>query len=322
MIHSSAIEGHHFLMSRRRGYDPAEVDAVMARLVATLRAYEEREESLQRDAPAVTDLQAIRSERDAEEAPEASSEEAIAEAREMLDAADRDAAIKLAEAEEEAARIVEVARAEAANLLSRRNARAEDLITSALSEVKTLRARVLHETNEYRAGKKTEASALLRTAQLQADQMLEDARHEAGSILGRARREHMMLEQRIGQLRSAIAGIEGQFRNLAETTLEQTEIMSTMLSLETDTLDEVLEETTGETAEPTVTDDEPDVVRLTQGALTIDLTEDQEEQQPVPDSVDEHFAVTPGNTIYQRRGGGLRRRLEEEEVEELPDPSD
>jgi hypothetical protein len=147
--------------------------------------------------------------------------------------------------------------------------------------------------------------------------MLEDARHEAGSILGRARREHMMLEQRIGQLRSAIAGIEGQFRNLAETTLEQTEIMSTMLSLETDALDEAIEETTGETISA---NGEPDVVRLTQGALTIDLTED--ETPPVPEPIDEHFAVAPGNTIYQRRGAGLRRRLEEEDVEELPEQPD
>jgi DivIVA domain-containing protein len=318
MIHSSAIEGHHFLISRRRGYDPAEVDAVMTRLVATLRAYEEREESLRREAEALPDLQVIRSERgDTEEATEATIEEALAEARERLEAADRDAATMLADAEEEAAHIVEMARADAANLLSRRNARAEDLITSALSEVRSLRARVLHETNEYRAGKKTEASALLRTAQLQADQALEDARHEAGSILGRARREHTMLEQRIGQLRSAIAGIEGQFRNLAETTLEQTEIMSSMLSLETDALDEVLEETAGETE---AADGEPDVVRLTQGALTIDLTED--ESQAAPEPSDEHFAVAPGNTIYQRRGAGLRRRLEEEDLEELPEQPD
>lgn len=317
MIHSSAIEGHHFLVSRRRGYDPAEVDAVMTRLVATLRAYEEREESLRREAEALPDLQLIRSERDDAEATEASIEEALAEARESLDAADREAATMLANAEEEAAHVVEMARADAANLLSRRNARAEELITSALSEVKSLRARVLHETNEYRAGKKTEASALLRTAQLQADQMLEDARHEAGSILGRARREHTMLEQRIGQLRSAIAGIEGQFRNLAETTLEQTEIMSTMLSLETGALDEVLDDTAGETAPA---GGEPDVVRLTQGAMTIDLTED--ETQPAAEPIDEHFAVAPGNTIYQRRGAGLRRRLEEEDVEELPEQPD
>ena len=319
MIHSSAIEGHHFLVSRRRGYDPAEVDAVMTRLVATLRRYEEREESLRREPSSVAELQVIRTEHDAEEASEETVEEALAEARSRLENADREASVKLADAEEEAARLVEVARAEASNLLSRRSARAEELITSTLSEVKALRGRVLHETNEYRAGKKTEASALVRTAQLQADQMLEDARHEAGSILGRARREHMMLEQRIGQLRSAIAGIEGQFRNLAETTLEQTEIMSTMLSLETDTLDEVLEDTASEIIE---TDAEPDVVRLTQGELTIDLTADGEEEPPVPEHVDDHFAVAPGNTIYQRRGGGLRRRLEEEEVEELPERTD
>ncbi len=320
MIHSSAIEGHHFLVSRRRGYDPAEVDAVMSRLVATLRRYEEREESLRRDVAAVPNLQVIRSERTDEEATAAAVEEALTEAREKLASADRDASAKLADAEEEAARIIEVARAEAANLLSRRSARVEELITSALSEVKMLRARVLHETNEYRAGKRTEAGAVVRTAQLQADQMLEDARHEAGSILGRARREHMMLEKRIGQLRSALAGIEGQFRTLAQTTLEQTEIMSTMLSLETDPLEDVLEEAGASTA---ATDEKPEVVRLTQGGLTVDLTTEAEEEEPAATApADGHFAVAPGNTIYQRRGGGLRRRLLEEEVEELPERND
>ena len=190
---------------------------------------------------------------------------------------------------------------------------------SALSEVKALRARVLRETNEYRDGKRTEASAMVRTAQLEADQMLEDARHEAGSILGRARREQMMLEQRIGQLRSAVAGIEDQFRNLAETTLEQADVMATMLSLETDTLERVLEEAA---TEPARTDEEPDVVRLSPGVLTIDLTSDDDDEPAVGRRGDEHFAVRPGNTIYQKRGRGLRRRLEEEGVEELPERSD
>ena len=239
MIHSSSVEGHHFLRSRRRGYEPTEVDAVMKRLVATLRKYEEREAELADagDRLPVTVLEEVRASRlAAHEEAAADKERVQQEAYGLLEDAKRSAAASLAVADEEAARIIETARADAAKLLSRRNARADDLITAALSEVKALRSRVIHETNEYRAGKKTEAAAMLRTAELQASQMIEDARHEAGSILGRARREHMMLEQRIGQLRSAIAGIEGQFRHLAETTLEQTEIMSTMISLEAEGL--------------------------------------------------------------------------------------
>lgn len=121
-----------------------------------------------------------------------------------------------------------------------------------------------------------------------------------------------MLEQRIGQLRSAIAGIEGQFRSLAETTLEQTEVMSTMLSLETEPLEEVVEQSS----------EAPEVVRLTQGGLTLDLTDtpSQEETESRQHSEsDDRFVVAPGDTIYQRRGGGLRRRLEEEDVQELPE---
>jgi len=311
MIHSSAVEGHHFLRSRRRGYDPAEVDAVIKRLVDTLRKYEQRDAGLAAEGSSapVTDLKAVRSAREGLlDDAEAVGHQLELSAITRLEEAERTAAARIAEAEEEAARIIELARADAGNLLSRRNARAEAMITSALSEVKGLRGRVVHETNEYRAGKKTEAAALIRTAELQADQLLEDARHEAGSILGRARREHTVLERRIGQLRSAIAGIEGQFRHLAESTLEQTEIMSSMISLETTDLEEVLEEST----------DEPDVVRLTQGGLTVDLTDElPAKDDAVPEPMgresegDDRFAVAPGNTIYQRRVG-LRRRLEDE----------
>ncbi len=305
MIHSSSVAGHHFLMARRRGYDPAEVDAVIKRLVATLRKYEERDAALAAeagDAATVTDLEQIRVARsniaDAATQTEELRQQAVAE----LDAAQLRSEEVLAEAQEKADLIIETARADAATLASRRNERSEALITSALSEVKTLRSRTLRETNEYRATKRAEAASLVQTAELTSEEMVENARHEAGSILGRARREHAALEQRLAQLRSAIAGIEGQFRNLAESTLEQTEIMTSMISLETEDLEDVMEDTT------------PDVVRLTQQGRTIDLTEEATETPTGDHPLQEHFAVAPGNTIYQRRGGGLRRRLEEEDL--------
>ncbi len=302
MIHSSSVEGHHFLLARRKGYDPAEVDAVIKRLVATLRKYEERDEARQAEA-SVTDLDSARLARATAEDIAAETEEIRREALSHLDEAQRRSAEALAAAEEQADQIVETARADAASLVSRRNERSEALITSALSEVKSLRARTLQETNDYRAAKRAEAASLIQTAQLTADELVENARHEAGSILGRARREHAALERRLAQLRSAIAGIEGQFRHLAESTLEQTEIMASMISLETDELEDVVEEKS------------PEVVRLTQPGMTIDLT-DEAQAEPSPDRADERFAVAPGDTIYQRRGGGLRRRLEEGDVPE------
>ena len=98
--------------------------------------------------------------------------------------------------------------------------------------------------------------------------------------------------------------VSRQFRHLAESTLEQTEIVSSMISLETTALDEILEE------QPV----EPEVVRLTQQGLTVDLTDDA--GQPNRNQPDDHYVVAPGNTIYQRRGGGLRRRLEEDLADE------
>ncbi len=302
MIHSSSVEGHHFLLARRKGYDPAEVDAVIKRLVATLRTYEERDEAREADA-SVTDLDSARLARTKAEDIAAETEEIRQQAIAHLDEAQRRSAEALAYAEEHADQIVETARADAASLVSRRTERSEALITSALSEVKSLRSRTLQETNDYRAAKRAEAASLIQTAQLTADELVENARHEAGSILGRARREHAALERRLAQLRSAIAGIEGQFRHLAESTLEQTEIMASMISLETEELEDVVEEKS------------PEVVRLTQPGMTIDLT-DEARPEPSLDGSEDRFAVAPGSTIYQRRGGGLRRRLEEGEVPE------
>ncbi len=315
MIHSSSIEGHHFLMARRRGYDPAEVDAVIKRLVSTLRKYEDQDEQFAQSArelnSQITDLATVRTARDlALHDAAAATEELHATAIAQLEEAQGRAAEGIAEAKDEAAQIVAAARASSSELLSRRNARGESLITAALSEVKSLRATALRETNDFTTNKRTAAAADVQSAELEANQILEDARHEAGSMLGRARREHAALEQRIAQLRSAVAGIEGQFRHLAESTLEETEIVSSMIALETDGIEEALEGSPPE----------PEVVRLTQQGMTIDLTDRQPMKKQVP--LDQHFVVAPGNTIYQRRGGGLRRRLEEEGVDDLEESSE
>jgi len=305
MIRSSSIEGHHFLRSHRRGYDPAEVDAVIKRLVDTLRKYEQRDAA--RDdsdiATTITDLEATRLARCTEEEIEHLRHKAVEE----LSAARLTAEQTLAAAEEEADHLVEGARTDTARLVARRNERSEALISAALSEVKALRSRTLQEMNDYRAAKRAEAASIIRTAELTSDEIIENARHEAGSILGRARREHSELERKLAQLRSAIAGIEGQFRHLAQSTLEQTEIMAAMVSLETDPVEEVVEEKS------------PEVVRLTQPGMTIDLTHSVEE--PTQEHHQDRFAVAPGQTIYERRGGGLRKRLEDLDITETP-PAD
>ncbi|MCP3993604.1 MAG: hypothetical protein GY722_00865 [bacterium] len=305
MIHSSSVEGHHFLMARRRGYDPAEVDAVIKRLVNALRKYEERDAAAGTKAEGlVADLDEARIERGKLEKVATEAAELHQQAMAELSGARLRSEETLASAQETADHIIETARADAAGLTTRRNERSEALITSALSEVKALRARALHETNDYRNAKHTEAASMLHTAELSAEEIIENARHEAGSILGRARREHATLERRLAQLRSAISGIEGQFRHLAETTLEQTEVMASMISLETDELEDVVEEKT------------PEVIRLTQQGATIDLTDDAPEPPSAPEPLDDRFVVSPGNTIYQRRGGGLRRRLEDQDIVE------
>jgi DivIVA domain-containing protein len=310
MIHSSSIEGHHFLRSRRRGYEPAEVDAVIRRVITTLRKYEETTAALEAKTsmPPVTDLEEVRAARArALEEADTVREEAEARIRDTMYTAEREARRHIDDAEEQAEQIRETARAESAKLLARRYARADDLITSALSEVKALRARVVRETNEYRASKKTEAATVLRTAELQANELLDSARHEAGTILGRARREQALLEQRIAQLKTAVTGIEGHFRDLAESPSES-EGIGTELADDVEGLERLDESA------------EPEVVRLTQQDLTVDLT-DRHAEGDILDPADvknERYVVAPGHTIYQRRGG-IHRRLENEASDEAND---
>jgi DivIVA domain-containing protein len=297
MIRSSFIEGHHFLVARKRGYDMAEVDAVMKRLVDTLRRYEVRDNEGETGAT-ITDLERARLARARSEELAAQEEEARERSILELNDARQRAAEILATAREEADRIRQSTLADSAGVVRRRSERSEALITAALSEVRALRARALREINDYHAAKRAEADALIRTAELTSDELLEDARHEAGSILGRARREHTELERRLAQLRTAIAGIENQFRDLAESTLEQTAIVASMIDLETDSVEDAVEE------------HEPEVVRLTQPHLTVDLTERPAEAEPEDEQAG-HYVVDRGSTIYQRRGG-IQHRLEGE----------
>ncbi|MGA9595304.1 MAG: ATP synthase F0 subunit B [Acidimicrobiia bacterium] len=299
MIRSAFIEGHHFLVAHRRGYDKAEVDAVMKRLADTLRRYEAQ--TSEATGATITDLEKARLARAHAEALTADSEAAWQMSTVELSEAKQQAAEIVTSAKEAADQIRQSALADSAGLVRRRNERSEALITSALSEVRALRARALREINDFHSNKRAEAESLIRTAELSSEELIENARHEAGSILGRARREHTELEQRLAQLRTAIAGVEDQFRNLAESTLGQTEIMASMIDLETTELTDAAEER------------EPEVVRLTGPGMTIDLTGNADETND--ESADlAHYAVNPRPTIYERRGGGIKRRLEGEET--------
>lgn len=302
MIRSSFIEGHHFLIARRRGYDMSEVDSVMKRLADTLRQYEQRVADPEADGT-VTDLEKARLARLASEELVSESTEAKQQSIVELSVAREEAAEIVTTAREEADRVMQAALFDSAGIMLRRNERSEALITAALSEVKALRSRALREINEYHGSKRAEADGLIQTARLTSDELIESARHEAGSLLGRARREHTELERRLAQLRTAISSLEDQFRDLAESTLEQTEIMASMISLEDSDLEDVIDEK------------RPDVVRLTQPGMTIDLTggeTDHDEVQPGS----ERYVVQPGKTIYERHGGGIRSRLEEEKERE------
>ena len=170
-IQSSTLDAHQFALVRRRGYDPAEVDAVMNRLAETLREYEVTAAGLQSRL------------RDAEESSEAitrafvaaqrTKEEMVAEAQTEADVLLRDARNEVSKLRaeskdqtdallDEARRTLNEARAEAASIRTDANeimtvakakaeevgSRADQILTSAMAEAEQARddaARVLAE---------------------------------------------------------------------------------------------------------------------------------------------------------------------------------
>lgn len=197
-IESSTVENHRFGVSRRRGYDPAEVDAVMSRVADTLAQYERMIRRMSQPAPddikSVVEAQESKNQliADAKHAAAAIVDAATEEARAIRDeatiTADRiigAADDHLAAAQMDAQRI----REEADSLIDLAASRAEELriqadhiLTSAIAEAESVREQAESAALEQSA----EAEKMLHFAQAEANRLSAEAVSDAGAARNEA----------------------------------------------------------------------------------------------------------------------------------------
>lgn len=263
MINAAGADAHRFGRVRRNGYDPTEVDAVVARLVEELRLYESRTAKLEdRLSEADASADAIRR---TFIAAEQTRDEIVSSAREkattITDAAQSEAEEILSTARSQSADITASAEADAqatAEIASRLEAevakRREELLADAEAQAETLLAKAEGEASDRIASTAVEKDALLeeaRTAAAKARRLsayqlhgralgsawmytvaaqkaatlLTDARVEANSIVGNAYEDSEQMHLRMAELKAAVAGLEQSARNLAEMTAEEAAVI-------------------------------------------------------------------------------------------------
>ena len=277
MISASAADAHRFGRVRRNGYDPAEVDAVVSRLVDMLRTYEDRIHGLEErlteadasaDAIRRTFVAAEKTRDEILEAARAQSQSitdgARSEAEEILAVARTAAAESTERAETEVAeltelaerleadmadtrkRILDEAEQEAAGVLAEAESEAAVAMTAALeqaraeSETTIAEAFTQRRTAELVARAAATAAAWTRReALMNARSIVAEAEERAALLVADAERERAALTERAEHLRHAIATLQASAAQLAALANSQASIidLSEVESLERAELD-------------------------------------------------------------------------------------
>jgi DivIVA domain-containing protein len=256
MTTASAADAHRFGRVRRKGYDPAEVDAVVARLVEALAAQERQSSRLEeRLAEADASADAIRRTFIAAEQTRG----------QILDAANAEAAQLRERAQRESEEAIAAAHAVAASVTADAEARAAELDTSSDQldrEIAQRRAHFLalahEEADRVRTDAETaaaertaealeaadkimatahgdaaehvrEAALMARSASIAAgwtrraalttaESIIADARDRSARIIAEAERDSEAAQERSMRLQAAIASLEASARAIAESS--------------------------------------------------------------------------------------------------------
>lgn len=244
-IESSTVESHRFGTARRRGYDPAEVDAVMSRVADTLAQYERMikrlENRLENSPVSQVDIaRGVAAAQDnknklfadartaAAQIIDASSEEAEAIRNEANITADRiigAAEDHLSEAQMDAQRI----REEAGSLIDLASTRAEELraqadaiLTSAIAEAEKVRA-------------ETEAATVAQAAE--AEQMLHLAQAEANRLRAEAAEDRELARSGVdAEIADVLADTRQQSEAMINSAVEETRLLRERVRAEMDEL--------------------------------------------------------------------------------------
>lgn len=263
MISASAADAHRFGRVKRNGYDPAEVDAVVGRLVDALRSYERSTAQLEeRLAEADVSADAIRrtfiaAEQTRDEIIEAAREqarrlasEAEIQAAEVIENARTRAAQATERSEREVAALADLAdrldleighRRE--SLLQEAEDRASALLTDAEEEAARRTIMSVHQARAVAESAAAEiedhrrhAGLMIRTmsmaaawtrreAELAAATIVEDAEAEAALIVADAMRERGALSERIAELRAALTTLESGAAQVAALTAHHSGVL-------------------------------------------------------------------------------------------------
>jgi len=295
MISVSAAENHRFGRVKRNGYDPAEVDAVVARLIESLHAYEERTDKLEeRLAEADASADAIRrtfitaehtrneilaeASREAEETitqaqSEAAKMQDLAKGLEVEIASERERC--LADANAEANRLILEAEQDAA----RRSSAAEE-------ELEALRVAALSSATEAAA----ETARITQSAKDSARSIVDEAQARAAVVSRESEREGEALRTKVASLRAAVAALQHAATDLATLTTEEGKVID-LKAIEA--LGPVSE------ADLETRDDEPGPDHL----LSVAEAREEIEREDDHDEEEDEVVEAEPRTYYQRTTG-------------------
>ena len=244
-IRASTLEAHRFGRVRRKGYDPYEVDAVIARLVETMREYE----SLTAELEAKVD--------EAEESSDAirrtflaaqrTRDEMIAEAEELAQAQEQATEHRLAEMQAQAGEDAERLRSDASEVLASANAEsrriatmADEVMTSAMQQAEAALAfsseRVEHDelmAERRLAAAHINAQVVLEHAEREADRLRSVSAQRAAEIELDSRSEaEALITSAVAETKALRARVRAETDELRERTENEAEELRSSSSAE------------------------------------------------------------------------------------------
>lgn len=300
MISASVAGTHRFGRVKKNGYDPAEVDAIVGRLIDALEEYQDRAKNLERklDDSHVSAAAISRT--------LAAVEETKAQ---ILAEADTDADLITAQAHAEAEKVAALASELGAEVSARRDA----ILTEAFREADAAIAHSQLEVAEQQIAAATTAAAIIEDAMMRADETereaadalrtasmvaewqsreselaartrITEAEIQAAATIEQAERESERLGTRVHELRMAVSNLQASAADLARATISNADVIDLEAIAARDTSAE-----------------EPAPV------LPIDRTVNL--APPPSDTPPEVKSHDSPETYYQRRAGGIKERI-------------
>lgn len=300
MISASVAGTHRFGRVKKNGYDPAEVDAIVGRLIDALEEYQDRAKDLERklDDSHVSATAISRT--------LAAVEETKAQ---ILAEADADADLITTQAHAEAEKVAILASELGAEISARRDA----ILTEAFQEADAAIAASQLEVAEQQIAAVTTATAIIedavtraneteheavealrvatmvaawqtRESELAARRRIAEAKLQAAATIEQAEHESERLGTRVRDLRAAVSNLQASAADLARATISNADVIDLEAIAARDTSAE-----------------EPAPV------LQIDRT--VKLAPPPPDTAPEAKSDDSPETFYQRRTGGIKERI-------------